>query len=444
MNMLWTRFLPEFVRVKIEGSEYLRNALSNTGWQFADNILRMVVGLVIGIWIARYLGPEKFGFFSYALAFVALFSPIASLGLDDIAVRNLVRDPAHKEETLGTAFVLKLLGGAVSFIAALGTIYMLRAADDLSHWLVGVIALGAVFQAFNTIEFWFKSQVQVKFTIFANNTAFLICSAIKVVLILTEASLISFAWVSMLEVMIGSAGLVVVYISRGHHLRDWKSSPAMAKTLLKDSWPLIFSCIAIMIYLRIDQVMLGEMAGAEEVGVYSVAVRLAEVWYFIPSAIYWSVLPSIVEAKAENEALFYDRLQKYYNLMALIAYVIAVPVTFLGGWLVTTLFGEAYSRAGMMLAILIWANLFTYLEIARSAFFTAMNWNRVYMVTLFLGAILNVVLNLALIPQYGGLGAVISSCIAYWFAAHGACFLYKPLFRTGIMLTKAMFYPKIW
>ncbi len=444
MNQSWTKYLPGFIQDQLKGSHALQKIIGNTGWQFADNILRMVVGLLVGIWIARYLGPEKFGLFSYALAFVALFSPLASLGLDDIVVRNLVRDPASREETLGTAFVLKLTGGALSFVAATGSIFILRAVDDQSHWLVGIIATGAIFQAFNAIEFWFNSQVQAKYSVVAKNAAFLICSVMKVALILAGAPLVAFAWVSMIEVMLGSAGLVVAFRSRGYRLGDWRSSLGMAKTLLKDSWPLIFSCIVIMIYLRIDQVMLGEMVGSEEVGVYSVAVRMAEVWYFIPTAVYWSVLPSIVEAKAANEELFYGRLQKYYSLMALTAYAIAVPVTFLAGWLVTTLFGAAYSRAGTMLSVLIWANLFTYLEVARSAFFTAMNWNKIYMVTLFLGAILNIALNLLLIPRHGGLGAVIASCVAYWFAAHGACFLFKSLRKTGYMLTKAMIYPKVW
>ena len=173
--------------------------------------------------------------------------------------------------------------------------------------------------------------------------------------------------------------------------------------------------------------------------------RLAEVWLFIPTAIYWSVFPSIVEAKGGgNEELFYERLQKLYNLMALSAYTIALPVTLLAQWLVPLLFGEAYARGGLMLAVLVWANIFMGLEMARSAFLTAMNWTRIYLLTVSLGCLLNIVLNFFLIPIYGGLGAVLASILAYWFAVHGSCFLFKPLRRTGNMLTKAMLYPKVW
>jgi len=444
MNQIWVRFLPQFLRKHCEGRAYLQNVVANTGWQFADNLVRMAVGLGVGIWLARYLGPEQFGLFSYALAFVALFSALAALGLDDIIVRDLVRDPAGKEELLGTAFLLKLIGGAVSFLTAVGAIFLLRPADSLSHWLVGIVALGAVFQAFNIIEFWFHSQVQAKYAIFAKNTAFLLCSCLKIGLILASAPLILFVWLALLEIVLGGLGLVIAYRARGNRLSAWRGRRAKVLKLLQDGWPLMLSGMVVMVYLRIDQVMLGEMAGDEEVGVYSVAVRLAEVWYFIPTAIYWSVFPSIVDAKGISDELFYERLQKLYNLTALSAYAVAIPVTFLAQWLVPTLFGEAYARGGLILAVLIWANVFASLEIARFAFVAVMNWTRIYLVTILAGCFLNIVLNYLLIPHYGGLGAAAASLVAYWAATHGACFLFRPLFRTGCMLTKALIYPKIW
>ena len=444
MNQSWIRYLPASLRKKIEGRPYLQNVVSNTGWQFADNILRMGVGLVVGVWVARYLGPEQFGVFSYALAFVALFAAFSGLGLEDIVVRDIVRDPACKEETLGTAFVLKLVGGGVSFIAAMAAILLLRPADSLNHWLVGIIAAGTIFQACNIIEFWFHSQVQAKYVVFAREAAFILCSALKIFLILDKAPLIAFVWVGTFEIAVGGAGLVIAYRSRGDRLRDWRASLTRARSLLKDSWPLLFSGMVIMVYMRIDQVMLGEMAGSEELGIYSVAVRLVEVWIFIPMTISWSVFPAIVEARTTGDELYYERLQKLYNLMAFSAYAIAIPVTLLSDWLVGILFGEAYARAGLMLALLIWANVCASLEIARGSFIVSMNWTKIHFVTVFLGCILNIGLNFLFIPKYGGVGAAVASLISYWFVSHGSCFVFKPLFRTGTMLTRAMLYPKFW
>jgi len=444
MKPPWTRFLPARMRSALEGRQGLRSIISNTGWLFADKIIRMGAGLLVGVWVARYLGPDRFGLLSYAGAFAALFAAIATLGLDGIVVRNIVREPESRDTTLGTAFVLKLIGGSASFLLTLGAVFLVRPADPLTQWLVGLAAAGTLFQSLDVIDFWFQSQVLSRYTVYAKNAAFLLVAVAKVVLILVQAPLIAFAWAGCAEIALGAAGLVLAYRNTGRSLGEWRVDTTLARDLLRDSWPLILSGIVIMVYMRIDQVMLGQMAGDREVGVYSAAVRLAEVWYFIPMSIVSSVFPSIVEARSAGDGPFYRRLQKLYNLMAFLGYAVALPVTFLAGPVIRLLFGAAYDSAGPMLALLIWAGLFTNLGVARSTFLTAMNWTRVHFLTVSLGCVINVVLNLLLIPRYGGMGAVAASCAAYWFAAHGACFFYRPLQRTGWMLTRALFYPRIW
>ncbi|MDX2495092.1 MAG: flippase [Desulfuromusa sp.] len=444
MDKFWIKYLPKSLRAKIEGRDYLQNVVTNTGWQLAEKVSRVAVGLIVGVWLARYLGPDQFGIFNYALAFAALFSPFASLGLEDIVVRNIVRDPSRKDETLGTAFLLSLTGGVASFVIACIAIWGLRSDDPLSQVLVAIIAAGAIFQSFDVIETWFHSQVQAKYSVFARSAAFFSCSVIKVALIVTGQPLVTFAWVAFFEVILGASGLIIAYLSQRKKLWDWRFSGKNAVSLLKDSWPLLFSGIVIIIYMRIDQVMLGEIVGTEEVGIYSVAVRLAEVWMFIPMAIFWSVYPAIIEAGRTSETLMFDRMQQLYNLMVLLAYAAAIPMTLLSHWLVGTLFGEAYVRAGLMLVFLVWANVFTSLDIARSAYLSSMNWTKIHFVTVLLGAVLNIGLNIFLIPRFGGNGAAFASLFSYWFAAHGSCFLFKPLFKTGNMMTRALLFPKIW
>jgi len=151
-----------------------------------------------------------------------------------------------------------------------------------------------------------------------------------------------------------------------------------------------------------------------------------------------------MESWSTNKELFQEQIQKLYNLMALIAYAIAIPMTFLSGWLVELLFGTAYGEAGPLLAVLIWSGLFTSLSSARTLFLISMNWTRIFFFSLLLGCILNIVLNYFLIPVYGAMGAVIATFISYWFSLHGVCFFFKPLHKTGWMLTKAILYPKVW
>jgi len=401
-------------------------------------------GLPVGIWVTNYLGPEQFGQINYAISFVSLFSTIALLGLDGIVIRNLVRTPDRQEEILGSTFTLKLVGSIVTCILMIATIRFLHPTDILTQLLIGITSIGLIFQSLGTIDLFFQSQLMSKYSAYSRSFAFLVCSAIKIALILYHAPLQAFAWVGVGEIIIGSSGLVVAYYACGKRLTSWRSNISTALELLKDSWPLIFTEIVISMNMRIDKIFIGEISGNAELGIYSVAVLVAEALFFIPLSISSSIFPSIIEAKKSSESLFLYRMQKFYNIMAFAGYAVAITITLVASWAVPLLFGQAYSRAGNMLIGLGWASIFINLSFARSYYLTTMNWTRLHFIIDFLGCAANIILNMLLIPRYGAIGAVIASCISYWFAVHGTCFLFRPLNNTGLMITKAMCYPKFW
>ena len=444
MNRAWIRYLPAFIRDKVIDRYSLQKALGNTGWMMGDQIVRKLVGLLVGIFLARYLGPQLYGEFSYAMAVLLIVSPLAILSLDDISIRRMAKDPSCKNEVLGTSFIMMVAGGIVAFGLAMATIFLARPDDRLVQWLVGILAAGAIFQAFIAIEFWFESQMQWKFTVYAKTSTFLLLSIVKIVLILLKAPLVAFAWAGLAETSLGSAGLLIVYRKRGFTIRVWQFSRAMAGSLLRDSWPLVFSALLTTVYMRISQVMLGNMIGSEDLGNYSAAVQISEVWYFIPMVICSSVFPALVKSETSSEELFYAHMQKLYNFMALLAYTVALPVSLFSKEVIQILFSSAYTDAGPLLSILVWTGLFTNLGAARNVLIVAKNWTRVNLVSIALGCVMNIVLNIFLIPKYGAMGAVVATFVSYWFAVHGTCFIFKPLRKTGWMMIKAMFYPKVW
>ncbi|MEH1811679.1 MAG: flippase [Nostoc sp.] len=402
---------------KFKSRSGLRAIIANTGWLFADRILRMGASLIVGVWVARYLGVKQYGLFNYALAFVALFSPIFTLGLDDVVVRHLVRQSSNKEEILGTTFWLKFLGGIASVLLAVSTMFFLGEHETLKIWLVAILGIAGVFRASDTIELWFQSQVQSKYTVIAKNTAFLLNTFIKIALILTKAPLLAFALVTLAEFAMSAIGLLIVYQVKGSSLWLWRWSMAAAKTLLKESLPLIFSGFAIMIFMRIDQVMLGQMIGDSEVGIYSAAVRVSEIWYFIPGAIVSSVAPAIYAAKEKSESLYYQRIGQLLSLMTCISLAIALPMSFLSDKIIMVMFGSGYAEAGPILAVHIWTSLFVFMGLATSPWFIAEGLNHVSLGKTLFGAILNIILNLLLIPKYAGLGAAIATIISQAAAA---------------------------
>ena len=401
----------------LKSSDRFRGIIANTGWLFADRILRMGVGLFVGVWVARYLGVQQFGVFNYATAFVALFSTLSTLGLDAIVVRSIVREPEKRLQILGTAFWLKLFGGIAALVLAVSSIIVVRHDDQLTISLVAILASVGIFQTFDTIDIWFQSQVQSKYTVIAKNTAFVITALIKVILISIHAPLIAFAWTALGEVGLGAIGLIISYRVRGYSPWLWPWSSPLAKTLLKESWPLILSGVTIMIYMRIDQIMLGQMIGDKAVGLYSAATRISEVWYFIPMAIASSVSPAIYAAKEVSESLYYRRIEQFLRLLSWLSIVLAVPMSFLSGTIITVLFGKSYEASASILAIHIWASLFVFMGVGTSSWFIAEGLTQFALRRTIIGAITNVFLNIFLIPAYGGVGAAIATVISQAFAS---------------------------
>ncbi|MEQ9107787.1 MAG: flippase [Limnobacter sp.] len=409
--------------------------VDNIGWLFFDKILRMGVGLLVGVWVARYLGPEQFGLLNFAIAFTGLFGAIATLGLQGVVVRDIVQNPQGTQYTLGTAAIMQLAGGVVSFLLVVAAIGYFRPNDPLARSVVAILGAIMLFKASEIAVYWFESQVQSKYTVWVQNGVFLVFAAIKIILILQGASLVAFALAMLAEQILVALVLLLVMWRYGLSLSSLQASAARAKTLFKDSWPLVLSGIAVSLYMKIDQIMLGQMIGNEAVGIYSAAVRISEVWYFIPMVVVASVFPAILEAKKRSEDEYHNKLLNLYKLMVAIGLAVAVPMTFLAEPIVVLLFGPAYVAAGAVLAIHVWASVFVFLGVASGKWFLAENLQALSLQRTAIGAAANIALNLLLIPKFGEVGAAVATVISYAIAG-----LFADLFQAK---TRSMFYMKI-
>ena len=155
----------------LSGSKVKGSIVTNAGWLFAEKVIRMVVGLFVGVWLARYLGVAQFGLLSYAIAFASLFTAIASLGLNRITVRELVRHKERKGIILGSVFSMKLAGGCLALILAVSIIWLLQPGDTTTRWLVAIIAAGMIFQSADAFDFWFQAKMQSRYAVMAKSSA---------------------------------------------------------------------------------------------------------------------------------------------------------------------------------------------------------------------------------------------------------------------------------
>ena len=420
-----------------------RKYFANTSWLMGERILRMGVSLFVGIYVARYLGPERYGLLSYANSFVGIFLALATLGLDDVVVRELVKTPEQREKILGTSFLLKLVGTLLMWVAIFAAVPFTE--NDLqTNILIIIIAFGAVFQAFNVIDLNFQAKVKSKHVVHAQFVQLIISSIVKIILVVNEAPLILFASVFSLDVIVLAMGLVFAYLYNGENIFSWKWSFETSKYLLHDSWPLIFAGVVVSVYMKIDQVMIKEMLGAKEVGLYAAAVKLSEAWYFLPMAIASSLFPAIINAKVYQKEVYYQRLQKLYDLMVWIAIAIALPISILSSWIVELLYGNEYLESSSVLNIHIWSGIFIFLGVASSKYLIAENYIKKTFYRTFVGALLNIIMNYYLIGTMGIKGAAISTFVSHFFAAYFYDLLDKDLRKMFILKTKSLFFYSLY
>lgn len=384
----------------------------NTSWLFAEKILRIVVGLFVGIWVARYLGPEQFGLFSYAQSFVGLFTAIATLGLDGIVVRELVKNESKKNELISTAFWLKLMG-AIGVLLILAIAINFTSNDSYTNILVFIIASATIFQAFNVVDFYFQAKVMSKYVVYANFISLFCSSIVKITLILCEAPLISFAFVVLFDNMVLACGFIYFFLKHStFSIRNLTFEKRTAISLLKNSWTLILSGIIISIYMKIDQVMIKEMIDTDAVGQYAAAVRISEALYFIPFVIASSLFPAIINAKKHSEELYYSRLQKLYDIMIWLGILIVLPLWYFSDFIILTLFGNAFTDAIGVFEITIFILLLIFIASVHGKWLLSEGLQRYSLFYSITGVIANIVANLYFIPKYGIVGAAYGTVLA--------------------------------
>jgi O-antigen/teichoic acid export membrane protein len=404
---------PDKIETKINfSSSSFKKYLANTSWLFFERILRIIISFVVIIYVVRYLGPKDFGLYSYVLSFTWLFVAISTLGLETISVREIVKQPQKKDEIIGTVFTLRILGG-IAAVILIGLALFISHEDIYISILILIASAAFIFQSFSAIEYYFRAIVKAKYNAYALSASVICSSALKIILILNEAPLVYFIATFTFEYFVLAIGLVAVYKSNKYKILSWKYSKLLARSLLKDSWPLALSGVVVMIYMKIDQVMIKHMIGEEAVGFYAAAVRLCEAWYFIPVTICNSIFPAIVNAKNVSEEFYNNRLQKLYDFLAWLAIGIAVPVTFFSHEIIYILFGSEFAPAAPVLTIYIWAGVAVFLAVASSQYLVNENLTKLLFLRTLVGMIINVSLNLILIPVYGIVGSAIATLVSY-------------------------------
>lgn len=397
-------------------SDSAKKYLLNSVWLLSDFFLRMVVGVFVVFYVARYLGPEKFGSFSYLLAITTLMIAISRLGMEALLVRELIRRPDDTNLLMGTAFWLMTVAGFGLYTVLVGISLALYGWDTEVVYFI-TIAVGAIFTSFNVIEFYLQSQVKAKYVTLCRSVVLIIMSISKLLLIAYSADIFYFFVAAMLDFLL----LSLVFILYFHIVEKQKSflkyfSIDVAKKLLKSAWPLVLVTISLQAYMRADQIMIKNMLGLYEVGIYSAAIRISEAWIIMMGAIAISLLPAIIKLKEGRKEIYEYRMVQLYRLVLWLSVIAALILTYQGEYLIALIYGDEYHDASSIIGLLMWSGVLSSMGAVSSRYYNVEGMEQKFATRTVFSALLNILLNYLLIPVYGIKGAAIATLISAFVA----------------------------
>ena len=399
--------------------------LKNFGWLGAEESVRLGLGFVFTLLLANHLGTGQFGAYGYIFGFVILFTPFIAFGLDPLITKHSVEQPDRLGAIFQAAILLRCLAALLAFAVLFALMAVLPMPQGTSLRLTAIAAITILVIPALTSNVIFKALEMVRIVAIPRLIITLIATGTAIAFVLQGRGLEDFIWVRALEaIAMAIAALLAFVIIRPSNL---SFAPAfdfqLAKSFVKNGFPLMLSGLAGLIYMRIDQVMIGQLSGVDELGRYTVAVRFSDAALFVPMALQAAFFPALVRASKADKASYRQELRSFFDIMSLAMWAVCAAVIAGGSLAIYLLLDPAYSSSTAMLAILALGLPLCGLGVARSCHLTIRGWFWTSSVMTGVGAAANIALNFVLIPSFGGIGAAIASLLSYWLAVHGMCYV---------------------
>lgn len=389
----------------------------------AGKIFHMLLSFLMGLLMARYLGPSNYGTLNYAAAYGTFFTAFCTLGINSVIIKDFVDHPEEEGLTIGTTITLRLISSVLSFLTILGIVSVVDRSEPITIWVVALYSLSLIFQVFDTLQQWFQAKLLSKYYAIATLISYTIATGYKAILLITGKGVAWFAISNSIDFLLAALVLFIFY--RKKNGPAFSFSMKKAKSLLAVSRSYILSGLMVAIYSATDKFMLKQMLDESNVGYYSLAVQISTLWVFVLSAIIDSMKPPIMEYHNTDKSLYLRMNRRMYAVVFYLSLGASLLICLVAPLLVEIIYGSAYLPSVSPLRIVVWYVAFSYLGVARDAWIVCERKQK-YLKYLYLGsAVLNVALNYLLIPIMGVNGAALASLLTQM----ATIFVFPMLFR---------------
>ncbi len=386
----------------------------NTGVVIAGKSISVLIALITVILLTRYLGAHNFGIYSFIFAYLGFFVIITDLGMSQILIREISRDRAKADRLIGNAIIMRIILSLFALGLACLIISFLQYSFN-TKLLVYVASLNLLLSFRMIYGLIFEVNLRMGYPYMVGIFSKLLRLALFLCLIFLKAPILWFIIAGIINIL--PEIFLIRHLSRRFVRPRFEINLEMWRYLFKESWPLALTTAFIMIYTRIDQLMLFQMKGAQAVGYYSAAVRLPETLVIFPSAFMTSVFPLMSRYFKTSRQSLTQAYTLSFRYMLMLIIPIATGTTLLSRPIISLIYGESFLPSVSALSILIWSEIFVFYALIHYEILISVNKQRVYLLFAGTGAVVNVILNLILIPRYGIVGASIATLISYILSA---------------------------
>lgn len=416
------------------------SVFKNATWIIGCKIIQSIVGLIIGLITARYLGPSNYGVINYVMSVVAFAVPIMQLGLSHTLVKELIDNPEDEGTILGTALAFNIFSSIACMVGSVVFVMIANAGERETIIVCALYSLTLLFQATEMTQYWFQSKLLSKYPSIATLCAYIIVAIYKIYLLVTKKSILWFACSHVLDFFLISVLLIIIYKkSGGQKLRfDWE----IGKELISRSKYYIIPGLMVMIFQHTDKIMLKLMLGEAETGFYSAAIACIGISGFVFAAVIDSLRPVIFEEKKKDSGMYEKRMVQLYAIITFMSLGQSIVMTLLSEPLVLLMYGKEYLRTAEILSIAVWYITFSYFGSVRNVWILAEEKQKYLLGINISGAVANIILNFCLIPVWGANGAAIASLFTQFFTNVIIGFVFKPIRYNNYLMLKS-FNPKI-
>lgn len=412
------------------------SVFKNAGWIIGCKIIQSILNLIIGLITARYLGPSNYGVITYVASVVAFAMPIMQLGLKDTLVKEFVQFEEKEGIILGTSMFLNIISSVFCMIGSIAFVMLTNAGEKETILVCILYSFTLLFNATEMTQYWFQSKLLSKYPSVASLVAYIVVSLYKVYLLVTGKSVIWFAFSNAIDYFLISFILIIFYkkLSNQKLKIDWN----IGKQLLSRSKYYIIPSLMVMVFQHTDRIMIKLMLGKTETGFYSAAITCISITAFVFTAVIDSARPVIIEEKERNQEIYEKRVIQLYSIITCLSLAQSIGMTLLAKPLVFVLYGKNYSKTAGILAVAVWYITFGHYGSVRNIWILAEGKQKCLTGINVVGAILNVILNLCLIPVLGSIGAALASVITQFLTNVVIGFIYKPIRRNNYLMIKSL------